>query len=241
MLKDVTFTLNAPERIAIVGRTGSGRSTLINSMLRFINPVGGRVAIGGIDISEIGIRDLRSHITYIPEDAGLFSGTLRENVDPFHEYEDDDCLDALRRVNHAWLGSIRLNTQVAPAGANFSVGERQLIAMARALLRRDPIVILDEATSSVDFATDAAIQKILREEFRKSLLINVAHRLSTVVDYDRVIVLEDGQVAELDTPLNLMQKDGGVFREMCLNSESYAEIEAAILREMKEAREAQQS
>ncbi|KAI6003480.1 multidrug resistance-associated ABC transporter [Pisolithus orientalis] len=223
VLKDVTFTLNAPERIAIVGRTGSGRSTLINSMLRFINPVRGRVTIGGIDISEIGIRDLRSRI-----DAGLFSGTLRENVDPFHQYEDDDCLDALCRVNHAWHGSITLDTQVAPAGANFSVGERRLIPMARALLRRDPIVILDEATSSVDFATDAAIQEILRKEFRKSLLINVAHRLSTVVDYDRVIVLEDGQT-------------GGVFREMCLNSESYAEIEAAILREMKETREAQQS
>ncbi|KAI6003466.1 P-loop containing nucleoside triphosphate hydrolase protein [Pisolithus orientalis] len=262
VLKNVSFTLNVPERIAIVGRTGSGRSTLVNSILRFINLSGGRVVIGGIDFSTIDARTLRLHITYIPEDATLFSGTLRENVDPLHKHEDDDCLNALRSVrllrdnDHAWRSSnesrcgendtnsrapITLDTQVVPGGANFSLGERQLIAMARALLRRDSIVILDEATSSVDFETDAAIQETLRKEFKTSLVINVAHRLSTIVDYDRVIVLKDGQVAEFDTPLKLIKKDGGVFKNMCLDSESYADIRAAILGKVKKDRQKEQS
>ncbi|KAI6025492.1 hypothetical protein EDC04DRAFT_2930881 [Pisolithus marmoratus] len=233
VLKNVSLTLNMPERIAIVGRTGSGRSTLVNSMLRFVNPASGRVVIGGIDISKIGVDELRSRI-----DATLFSGTLRENVDPLHKHGDDDCLNALHSVNHTWESFTTLDIQVAPAGANFSPGERQLIAIARALLRGDSIVILDEATSSVDFAADAAIRATFCKEFNNSLLINVVHRLSTILDYDRVIVLNDGEVVEFDTPSNLIDRDGGVFREMCLNSEPHAEMEAAILGKMDKDRQA---
>ncbi|KAI5993554.1 hypothetical protein EDD15DRAFT_2167135 [Pisolithus albus] len=243
VLSNVSFTLNAPARIGIVGRTGSGKSTLIISLLRFVDPEQGRIVIGGIDIATIGVRDLRSHITYIPEDAVLFSGSVRDNIDPFKEHEDVDCFDALRRVQlldddsqpqgstggSSQAGpssgpSVTLDTEVAPGGANFSLGQRQLIAMARALLRQTPIVILDEATSSVDFDTDEKIQATLREQFKQSLLITVAHRLNNIIDYDRLII------AEFDTPLELFYKEGGVFRDICRSSESYEELEAAVLK-----------
>ncbi|KAI0696160.1 multidrug resistance-associated ABC transporter [Cytidiella melzeri] len=277
VLHGVSFKLKAKERIGLLGRTGSGKSTLAMSVLRFVDPASGRILIDGIDISTIGLHDLRSRITFIPQDATLFSGTLRDNLDPFSEHEDNECLDVLYRVHmltdsqHASQrasretsraasrgpsrpGSIHevereesvapsnvslsateteskvtitLDTQVSAGGTNFSQGQRQLIAMARALLRRSSIIVLDEATSSIDFATDAKIQTAIREEFNDSLLLTVAHRLRTVIDYDRLIVLDKGQLVEFDTPYNLIQKEGGIFRSMCLKSGTFAELEAA--------------
>ncbi|KIP06892.1 hypothetical protein PHLGIDRAFT_128004 [Phlebiopsis gigantea 11061_1 CR5-6] len=268
VLRGISFQLRAKERVGLLGRTGSGKSTLAMSILRFVDPASGKIMIDGIDISSIGLHDLRSKITFIPQDATLFSGTLRDNLDPFGEHEDSDCLDVLYRVqmlSESQLNSqrtsrepsrpasihgenedtastvthspstteieskapITLETQVSPGGTNFSQGQRQLIAMARALLRRNAIIVLDEATSSIDFATDAKIQKTIREEFNDSLLLTVAHRLRTVIDYDRLIVLDKGELAEFDTPLNLIQKEGGIFRSMCLKSGTFAELEAA--------------
>ncbi|TCD65592.1 hypothetical protein EIP91_002477 [Steccherinum ochraceum] len=272
VLHGISFNLKAKERIGLLGRTGSGKSTLAMSILRFVDPASGRILVDGIDISKIGLHDLRSRITFIPQDAALFSGTLRENLDPFGEHEDSDCLDVLYRVQMLTEGqvasqrtsrepsrpasirgverdassvagsvstssptatdtdaktSITLDTQVSPGGTNFSQGQRQLIAMARALLRRSSIIVLDEATSSIDFATDAKIQATIREEFGDSLLLTVAHRLRTVIDYDRLLVLDKGELAEFDTPWNLLQKEDGIFRNMCLKSGSYAELEAA--------------
>ncbi|KAF9007200.1 hypothetical protein BDQ17DRAFT_1351594 [Cyathus striatus] len=271
VLQDVSFTLKAGERIGLLGRTGSGKSTLAMSILRFVDPTSGRIVIDGIDISKIGIHDLRSRLTFIPQDATLFSGTLRDNLDPFGEHEDNECLDVLYRVhliNHSANASERasasssratsrpasitgvdrestvdtisttttevdnkttlsLDTQVSAGGTNFSQGQRQLIAMARALLRRSSIIVLDEATSSIDFATDAKIQTAIREEFTESLLLTVAHRLRTVIDYDRLIVLDKGQISEFDTPWNLIRKEEGIFRTMCLKSGQFNELEAA--------------
>ncbi|KAG1750553.1 uncharacterized protein EDB91DRAFT_1108133 [Suillus paluster] len=263
VLHNVSFTLNAKERIGLLGRTGSGKSTLAMSILRFVDPVSGRILIDGIDISTIGVHDLRSRLTFIPQDATLFSGTLRDNLDPFDEHEDSECLDVLFRVQmlseSAYQSqhnsrapsrastpddvassaastavtdvdsktTVTLDTQVSAGGTNFSQGQRQLIAMARALLRRSSIVVLDEATSSIDFDTDAKIQATIREEFTDSLLLTVAHRLRTVIDYDRLIVLDKGEVAEFDTPLNLIQKEDGIFRTMCLKSGTFVELEAA--------------
>ncbi|KAI0945816.1 hypothetical protein AcV7_009953 [Taiwanofungus camphoratus] len=265
VLHGVSFNLKARERVGLLGRTGSGKSTLAMSILRFVDPTRGRIMIDGIDISTIGLYDLRSRLTFIPQDATLFSGTLRDNLDPFGEHEDSECLDVLYRV-HMLTDSqfasqrtsrepsrpasvhddrdgtvasvsttateteiktaISLDTQVSPGGTNFSQGQRQLIAMARALLRRSSIIVLDEATSSIDFATDAKIQATIREEFNDSLLLTVAHRLRTVIDYDRLIVLDKGELAEFDTPLNLIQKENGIFRNMCLKSGTFAELEA---------------
>jgi len=262
VLHGISFSLQAKERIGLLGRTGSGKSTLAMSILRFVNPISGRIIVDGIDISTIGIHDLRSRLTFIPQDATLFSGTLRDNLDPFGEYEDIECLDVLFRVqllNESAYQSqrasrepsrapsvhddaessisatatdvdaktkISLDTPVSAGGNNFSQGQRQLIAMARALLRRSAIIILDEATSSIDFATDSKIQTTIREEFNDSLLLTVAHRLRTVVDYDRLIVLDKGEIAEFDTPLNLINKKDGIFRNMCLKSGTFGELEA---------------
>ncbi|GAW07489.1 multidrug resistance-associated ABC transporter [Lentinula edodes] len=275
VIQDVSFSLKAGERIGLLGRTGSGKSTLAMSILRFVDPSSGKIIIDGVDISSIGIHDLRSRLTFIPQDAALFSGTLRDNLDPFGEHTDVECLDVLQRVQMTMqsqfpsrrtsrapstaatptssrppsiigvdredtvssVGStvtnmdgkttVSLDTQVSPGGTNFSQGQRQLISMARALLRRSSIVVLDEATSSIDFATDAKIQATIREEFTGSLLLTVAHRLRTIIDYDRLLVLDKGKVVELDTPWNLIQKEGGIFRTMCLKSGTFAQLEAA--------------
>jgi len=263
VLHNVSFSINAKERIGLLGRTGSGKSTLAMSILRFVDPISGRILIDGIDISTIGVHDLRSRLTFIPQDATLFSGTLRDNLDPFGEHEDSECLDVLHRVqmisDSAYTSqrtsrapsrastpddaassaastavtdvdsktTVTLDTQVSAGGTNFSQGQRQLIAMARALLRRSSIIVLDEATSSIDFDTDAKIQATIREEFTESLLLTVAHRLRTVIDYDRLIVLDKGEIAEFDTPMNLIQKEDGIFRTMCLKSGTFAELEAA--------------
>ncbi|KAJ7108139.1 multidrug resistance-associated ABC transporter [Mycena epipterygia] len=281
VLQDVSFTLKAGERVGLLGRTGSGKSTLAMSILRFTDPSSGRILIDGmfsarycvaeliaffflgIDISKIGIKDLRSRLTFIPQDATLFSGTLRDNLDPFNEHDDATCLDVLYRVqmispsehgsgntsvaatpdpsrpvsrvdsistavNNADAKTVvSLETQVSAGGTNFSQGQRQLIAMARALLRRSAIVILDEATSSVDFKTDAKIQTTIREEFNDSLLLTIAHRLTTIIDFDRLLVLDKGKLVEFDTPLRLIEKEDGIFRNMCLKSGYFAELEAA--------------
>ncbi|KAI0634339.1 multidrug resistance-associated ABC transporter [Trametes polyzona] len=265
VLHGISFSLRARERVGILGRTGSGKSTLAMSLLRFIDPASGRIIIDGIDINTIGVYDLRSRLLTMMQDAALFSGTLRENVDPFGEHTDAECLDVLCRVQLltdnqlAWQRisrdascatsihehedtaassstgpaetenktAITLDTQVSPGGTNFSQGQRQLIALARALLRRSTIIILDEATSSIDFATDAKIQAIIRQEFGDSLLLTVAHRLRTIIDYDRLIVLDKGELVEFDTPLKLITKEGGFFRNMCLNSGTFAELVAA--------------
>ncbi|KAJ7175965.1 hypothetical protein C8R46DRAFT_1174662 [Mycena filopes] len=256
VLRGVSLSLKAGERVGLVGRTGSGKSTLAMTLLRFVDPSSGKIIIDGVDITKIGLYDLRSRITFIPQDASLFSGTLRSNLDPFDEYEDSVCLNVLRRVHligHSQNASqsatpystrpssinesisatdidaravISLDTQVSAGGANFSQGQKQLICLARALLRRSAVVILDEATSSVDFETDAKIQTTIREEFTGSLLITVAHRLRTIMDYDRIVVLDQGRVAEEGTPLRLMDRENGIFRTMCLKSHSFRELEA---------------
>ncbi|KAJ6562830.1 hypothetical protein DFH09DRAFT_1035588 [Mycena vulgaris] len=277
VLQGVSFELKAGERVGLVGRTGCGKSTLAMSLLRFVDPSSGRILVDGIDISKIGIHDLRSRVTFIPQDATLFSGSLRENLDPFGDHEDNVCLDVMRRVhlisqnespsqgtsrmqsnapsppgsypssihgvdmtdtatsistaftNVDTKTTLSLDTQVSAGGTNFSQGQRQLIAMARALLRRSAIVVMDEATSSVDFATDSKIQHAIRQEFTDSLLITVAHRLRTIIDYDRLLVLDKGKIVEFDTPLRLMRKEDGIFRSMCLKSGTFGELEAAAV------------
>ncbi|WVF67988.1 hypothetical protein IAT40_002750 [Kwoniella sp. CBS 6097] len=263
-----SFDIKAGEKIGLIGRTGSGKSTLAMSMLRFTDPYSGSIWLDGIDITKIGVDDLRSRITFIPQDAVLFSGTVRENLDPFNEHTDEELLDALARVNlgpsdtpvasrapsrvassrrlgqlaaedslrpDSPVGSgsvvsgsgksvILLTTEVSAGGSNFSQGQRQLVAMARALLRRSNLIIMDEATASVDFATDEAIQAAIRSEFKSSTLLTIAHRLSSVIDYDRLLVLSDGKVAEFDTPINLLRDDNSLFKSLCEKSGKYKEL-----------------
>ncbi|KAH7106077.1 P-loop containing nucleoside triphosphate hydrolase protein [Auriculariales sp. MPI-PUGE-AT-0066] len=264
VLHEISFSLHAKERVGLLGRTGSGKSTVAMSLLRFVDPAGGKILVDGIDISTIGLQDLRSNVTFIPQDASLFSGTVRDNLDPFNDYTDEQCAEVLARVqlvsnpasalkssigpsatssraatpNDERLSvstlthvgeerkSMTLTTQVSAGGANFSHGQRQLVSLARALLRRSNIIIMDEATSSIDFETDAKIQATIREEFKNSLLLTVAHRLKTIADYDRLIVLDKGRIAEFDTPAQLILKKGGIFRDMALKSGIFSELES---------------
>ncbi|SCV70403.1 BQ2448_1797 [Microbotryum intermedium] len=245
-LKGVTFSVMPGERIAIVGRTGAGKSTLAMSLLRVVAPASGTIVIDGIDITSIALDDLRSRVTLLPQDAVLFSGTLRYNLDPFDEHSDEECLDALRRVHiispstlpKGSDGSVEdfasedpsistmlsLVSPVAEGGENFSQGQRQLIAMARALLRNPVILILDESTASLDTNLDENLQATIREQFQQTAVITIAHRLRTIVDNSRIIVMDAGKIVECDTPRALLQDEHGLFTEMCRHSGEYEKL-----------------
>ncbi|XP_050696667.1 ATP-binding cassette sub-family C member 5-like isoform X1 [Eriocheir sinensis] len=217
VLHGISATINAGEKIGIVGRTGAGKSSLISTLLRMSELDSGRVVIDGVDVSVVGLHTLRSSISVIPQDPVLFQGSLRYNLDPFEAHTDEEVWQALEQshlkpvVQRQQHG---LSCKVEAGGENFSVGERQLICLTRALLRNSKILLLDEATASVDVETDHLIQATIREAFQASTVLTIAHRLNTVAHYDRILVLEAGKVQEFDTPASLMSKEGSLFREM---------------------------
>ncbi|KAI9490572.1 hypothetical protein BDB00DRAFT_916046 [Zychaea mexicana] len=218
VLHGVSFEVKDKEKIGIVGRTGSGKSTLALSLFRFLEPSSGQIILDGINISSVDLASLRSSLTMIPQDAALFSGIIRSNLDPFNEHPDEALWTALERV-HIRSRILGLNQTVSDGGQNFSQGQRQLLCMARALLRSSRLIVMDEATASVDFDMDAKIQHTIRQAFVESTLICVAHRLRTVIDYDRVLVMDNGRVVEYDTPWNLLnQTPPSYFRAMCEQS-----------------------
>lgn len=217
VLKGLTFHISSNQRVGIVGRTGAGKSSFALAMLRFLHQRSGSVTIGGIDISQIRLRDLRSRVTLIPQDPTLFSGSLRDNLDPLGRYDDDALRNALRRVHligqsneqKGLFESLELN--ISQGGLSLSQGQRQLVCLARALLARSRVMIIDEATSSVDAATDALIQKSIRDEFHDRTLLVIAHRLRTVADFDQIIVLDDGRLCEFGTPRELYEEKGNFW------------------------------
>ncbi|KAL1498301.1 hypothetical protein ABEB36_009120 [Hypothenemus hampei] len=218
VLKGISFEINGGEKVGIVGRTGAGKSSLTLALFRIIEAVQGKIIIDGKDISEIGVYDLRSRLTIIPQDAVLFSGSLRMNLDPFDHYSDDDIW---RSLEHAHLKQFvlelagGLNHKVAEGGDNLSVGQRQLICLARALLRKSRILILDEATAAIDLETDDLIQKTIRSSFKDCTVLTIAHRLNTIIDSDRVLVLDKGKIAEFDSPETLLNNKNSIFFGMC--------------------------
>nr|GAT54702.1 multidrug resistance-associated ABC transporter protein [Mycena chlorophos] len=214
VLHDLSFTIRPGEKIGIIGRTGSGKTTLGLSFLRFVpsSLTTGRILIDGVDIGSIGLRDLRRGLTIIPQDPTILSGTIRSTVDPEDEYSDAEIFTALRRVH---LPHTSLDAHVAEGGENFSAGEKQLLCMARAILKQSKVLIMDEATASVDFSTDELITQSVREAFASSTVLTIAHRLSTIVAYDRVMVLHEGRIAELDSPRTLLADPESAFHGMC--------------------------
>ncbi|KZT36420.1 P-loop containing nucleoside triphosphate hydrolase protein [Sistotremastrum suecicum HHB10207 ss-3] len=231
-LKDVTFSLRSGERLGIVGRTGAGKSTIALALLRAI-PITGSVVLDGLDLSKLNLSDVRSHITIIPQDPELISGTLRENLDPFGEHEDAT-LNLVLRASGLYQtqdedaeGGIGLDTDVSSGGSNFSQGQRQILALARAILRRSKLVILDEATAAIDHRTDRVIQESLRTEFKDVTVITVAHRLQTIMNSDKIMVLDAGSVIELDTPQALLKKQGGSFKALVDGSGDRDELYSA--------------
>ncbi|KAF8068784.1 P-loop containing nucleoside triphosphate hydrolase protein [Lyophyllum atratum] len=220
VLHDVSFATTAGERIGIVGRTGSGKSSLTLSLLRCI-PTEGEVFYDGVLTSSINLDALRSQITIIPQVPELLSGTLRRNLDPFDQFDDATLNAALRDAGLFSLqmegeeGRITLDSTMARGGSNLSVGQRQIIALARAMVRESKLLILDEATSAIDYKTDAVIQESLRTQLKNDVtVITIAHRLQTIMDADRIMVLDAGRIVEFDRPSELLKKEDGFLRSL---------------------------
>lgn len=217
------------------------KSSLMIALFRLVELDSGSICIDGIDISTLGLRDLRSKISIIPQDPLLFSGTIRSNLDPFSVYADSRLWDALRRAylveaqisesddKGAMEGELtpgvqspasrfNMETVIESEGSNLSVGERSLLSLARALVKDSKIIVLDEATASVDLETDSKIQYTIQTEFKDRTLLCIAHRLRTILSYDRIMVLDAGQITEFGPPLDLYLKEDGIFRDMCMKS-----------------------
>lgn len=233
VLKNISLSIKPGEKIGICGRTGAGKSSIMTALYRLAELDKGQILIDGVDISTLGMKDLRTNLCIIPQDPVLFKGSIRKNLDPFGYASDDQLWDGLRRsglVDQAHLPTIKkqvlvdnsldslhkfhLDQQVEEEGSNFSLGERQLLALARALVKDSQILILDEATSSVDYETDANINRTIRTEFKHCTILCIAHRLNTIVKFDRILVLDKGEVEEFGTPSELYEQDG-IFKEMC--------------------------
>ncbi|KAL9928608.1 multidrug-Resistance like Protein 1 isoform 3-T5 [Glossina fuscipes fuscipes] len=217
VLKGISFTINGGEKVGIVGRTGAGKSSLTLSLFRIIEAAGGRILIDDVDISTLGLHTLRSRLTIIPQDPVLFSGSLRINLDPFEVKKDEEIWKALE-LSHlkVFVKTLPagLNHEISEGGENLSVGQRQLVCLARALLRKTKVLILDEATAAVDLETDDLIQKTIRTEFKDCTVLTIAHRLNTIMDSDKVIVLDKGEVTEFDSPVNLLENPYSAFYGM---------------------------
>ncbi|KAM0027946.1 putative ABC-type xenobiotic transporter [Helianthus debilis subsp. tardiflorus] len=209
VLKGISLNIQGGQKIGVVGRTGGGKSTLIQVLFRLVEPAGGSIIIDGIDISTLGLHDLRSRFGIIPQEPVLFEGTVRSNIDPIGQHSDDEIWKSLKRCQ---LNDVvaakpgKLDSAVVDNGDNWSVGQRQLLCLGRVLLKQSRLLFMDEATASVDSQTDAVIQKIIREDFADCTIISIAHRIPTVMDCDRVLVIDAGYAKEFDEPSRLIQK-----------------------------------
>uniref|UniRef100_A0A8C5SKT9 ABC-type glutathione-S-conjugate transporter n=1 Tax=Laticauda laticaudata TaxID=8630 RepID=A0A8C5SKT9_LATLA len=219
VLDGINCDIKGTEKIGVVGRTGAGKSSLTNCLFRILEAAGGKILIDGLDIATLGLHDLREKLTIIPQDPILFSGTLRMNLDPFDQYSDEDIWHTLELAHlKSYVQALPegLSSPVSEGGENLSVGQRQLVCLARALLRKSKILILDEATAAVDMETDHLIQETIRSEFANCTVITIAHRLHTIMDSHRVLVLQEGKIVEFDNPEELLQQQGifaGMARE----------------------------
>ncbi|XP_037646450.1 multidrug resistance-associated protein 4-like isoform X3 [Sebastes umbrosus] len=216
VLKNLTVVFTSREKVGIVGRTGAGKSSLVAALFRLAEPEG-RITIDGFLTSEIGLHTLRQKMSIIPQDPVLFTGTMRKNLDPFRQHTDEDLWNALQEVQmKAVVEDLpnKLETVLTESGSNFSVGQRQLVCLARAILRKNRILIIDEATANVDPRTDSLIQQTIRDKFQECTVLTIAHRLNTIIDCDRILVLDAGRIREYDEPYVLLQNQEGLFHQM---------------------------
>ncbi|CAN1778434.1 ABC transporter C family member 10 [Linum perenne] len=217
VLKGISFTVEGGHKVGIVGRTGSGKTTLISALFRLVEFEQGKIIIDGINISSIGLHDLRSHLAIIPQDPTLFIGTVRYNLDPLSQHTDQEIWKVLEKchLRDAILEKEeRLNAPVAQDGSNWSMGQRQLFCLGRAILKRSRILVLDEATASIDNATDSILQKTIKSEFEDCTVITVAHRIPTVMNCNKVLGISDGKVVEYDEPVELMKRESSLFAQL---------------------------
>lgn len=240
VIKNVSFSVPSCSKVGIVGRTGAGKSTIITALFRFIEADSGSITVDGVDIASLELNTLRRALAIIPQDPTLFSGTIRSNLDPFEEYSDEAIFEALRRVHLVTADELEgqdaasgqasearsenvnqfldLSSIVSEGGKNLSQGQRQLMCLARSMLKSPKILLLDEATASIDYETDAKIQTTIREEFQGTTILTIAHRLRSIVDYDRILVMDAGEAKEYDHPHSLLQNAKTIFYGMCYNS-----------------------
>ncbi|KAL3460144.1 P-loop containing nucleoside triphosphate hydrolase protein [Aspergillus heterothallicus] len=231
VIHDLSLHIRPGERLGIAGRTGAGKSSVMAVLFRIVEPCAGSITIDGLDISRVRLHDLRSRMSIVPQDATVVRGTVRSNLDPFHKKSDEELWEALQQLhltatprnaqgslNTGTFSTITLDTVLEPEGSNLSHGQRQLLALARALVRGSQIIVADEATSSIDLENDAAIQHTIATAFRGKTLLCIAHRVRTIIGYDRVCVMDEGRVAELGEPLALYDHEDGRFRQLCNES-----------------------
>uniref|UniRef100_A0A8C1FUZ7 Multidrug resistance-associated protein 1 n=1 Tax=Cyprinus carpio carpio TaxID=630221 RepID=A0A8C1FUZ7_CYPCA len=219
-ISDISVNIEGGEKVGIVGRTGAGKSSLTLGLFRIIEAAQGEICIDGVNIAKLGLHELRSRITIIPQDPVLFSGSLRMNLDPFDGYTDEEVWRALELAHlKNFVSGLpdKLNHECSEGGENLSLGQRQLVCLARALLRKTKILVLDEATAAVDLETDNLIQSTIRTQFEDCTVLTIAHRLNTIMDYTRVLVLDKGHMAEFGSPSNLIAKKG-IFYKMAKDS-----------------------
>ncbi|KAH9619018.1 hypothetical protein KSS87_012360 [Heliosperma pusillum] len=209
VLKGITVSIKGGEKIGVVGRTGSGKSTLIQVLFRLVEPSNGKIVIDNIDVSVLGLHDLRSRFGIIPQEPVLFEGTVRSNIDPTDQYSDDQIWKSLERCQLKDVVASKpekLDAPVVDNGDNWSVGQRQLLCLGRVMLKKSRLLFMDEATASVDSQTDAVIQRIIRQDFAACTIISIAHRIPTVMDCDRVLVIDAGKAKEFDSPARLLER-----------------------------------
>ncbi|KAJ3323975.1 Multidrug resistance-associated protein 1 [Boothiomyces sp. JEL0866] len=217
VLKNINLTIYPKEKIGIVGRTGSGKSTLLISLLRIVEPCHGTITIDDLDVSGIGLHDLRNKIAIIPQEPVMFVGTIRSNLDPFNKSTDEEIWKALDAV---FLGEglrnspSKLETPVSENGKSVSQGQRQLLCIARAILSKAKVLVLDEATASLDAQTDLMIQEAIKKNFGELTMLTIAHRLNTIIESDRVLVMDAGKAVEFDEPVNLLKNPNGIFKSL---------------------------
>lgn len=209
VLNGLTLSIKGGEKIGVVGRTGSGKSTFIQALFRIVEPYRGKIVIDEVDICTLGLHDLRSRFGIIPQEPVLFEGTVRSNIDPTGQYSEDEIWQSLERCQLKDVVAAKpekLDALVVDYGENWSVGQRQLLCLGRVMLKRSKILFMDEATASVDSQTDGVIQRIIREDFASCTIISIAHRIPTVMDCDRVLVIDAGRAKEFDSPTNLLER-----------------------------------
>ncbi|KAJ7294959.1 hypothetical protein O6H91_05G079100 [Diphasiastrum complanatum] len=226
VLKGISVHIRGGEKVGVVGRTGSGKSTLTLALFRLVEPSGGRILVDNVDITKLGLRDLRSRLCIIPQEPTMFEGTVRSNIDPLGEHLDAEIWESLEKSQLADIVRQKeghLDSPVLDGGENWSVGQRQLFCLGRALLKRSRILVLDEATASVDGQTDAIMQKTIREEFSVSTVISIAHRIPSVMDSDKVLVLDAGYVKEFDAPSRLLERSTSLFASLVREYSARAE------------------
>ena len=217
LFEGLSFSVGSEQKIGVSGRTGSGKSSLMIALFRISELTRGKVEIDGVDISRVPLKRLRSALGIIPQDPVMFSATVRFNLDPFGQYSDEKVWNVLERVcmiEHVNSLPNKLNEMIAEGGDNFSAGQRQLICIARALLRNPKILVLDEATASIDNKTDSLIQSMVRKSFANSTVLTIAHRLHTIIDCDKIMVLDAGVLEEFDSPKNLLNSPDGMFTSL---------------------------